>query len=93
MEWYEWVFDGIGTAIIGFLSGLISYKAAVKKMSKQVQKAGNDSKQKQEMTIENTEEGKNVQRTIKQVQKAGNNATQVQTGRFENGKQKCSKSR
>lgn len=86
MEWYEWVFDGLGTAIIGFLSGLISYKAAIKKMSKQSQIAGDDSKQKQEMTIDSQKSGEIVQSSIKQIQKARNNATQVQIGRLKNGK-------
>ena len=30
MKWYEWVFDGIGTAIIGLISVLISFKALLK---------------------------------------------------------------
>jgi len=86
MEWYEWVFDGIGTAIISAICSFISYKAAVKKMSKQSQIAGDDSKQKQEMIVDGTEDGKNVQSTIKQVQKAGNKAEQFQCGEFSDRK-------
>ena len=86
MEWYEWVFDGIGTTVIGAICSFIGYKAAVKKISKQSQTAGNDSKQKQEMDIENTDGEKNVQSTINQNQKAGNNAEQIQCGGFRNGK-------
>lgn len=86
MEWYEWVFDGIGTTLIGALCGLISYKAAVKKIGKQSQTAGDDSKQQQEMTVENGNGEKNVQSTIMQTQKAGNNSEQLQIGGFTNGK-------
>jgi hypothetical protein len=31
MEWYEWVFDGIGTTVIGAICSFIGYKAAVKR--------------------------------------------------------------
>lgn len=48
MEWFEWVFDGIGTTIIGAICSFIGYKAAVKKISKQSQIARDDSNQKQE---------------------------------------------
>ena len=80
MKWYEWVFDGVGTAIIGLISGLISYKAAVKKMSRQYQQAGNDSKQKQKILIGNSENKTNVQNNINQTQKAGNRSEQIQFG-------------
>ena len=86
MEWYEWVFDGIGTTIIGAICSFIGYKAAVKKISKQSQIAGDDSKQQQEMFVDNTEGGKNVQSTIKQTQKAGDRAEQFQCGEFKSGK-------
>lgn len=86
MEWYEWVFDGIGTTIIGAICSFIGYKAAVKKMSKQSQIARDDSKQKQEMFVDDTEVDKNVQSTIKQTQKAGKNAEQFQCGGFRSGK-------
>ena len=86
MEWYEWVFDGVGTTIIGAICSFIGYKAAVKKISKQSQIAGNDSKQKQEMIIENTDGDKNVQSIINQIQRAGNSAEQIQYGGFKSGK-------
>lgn len=86
MEWYEWVFDGIGTTIIGAICSFIGYKAAVKKMSKQSQIAGNDSKQKQEMFVDDTEGDRNVQSTIKQTQKAGDRVEQIQCGGFRSGK-------
>ena len=86
MGWYEWIFDGVGTALIGFISGLISYKAAVKKMSKQSQTAGDNSQQKQEAYFENENGNKNVQSNITQIQEAGDNAEQIQCGGFGNGK-------
>lgn len=49
----QWVFDGIGTAIITFALGLLvgggaGYKIAIRKKSiKQNQKAGDNSKQTQ----------------------------------------------
>lgn len=86
MEWYEWVFDGIGTTIIGALCSFIGYRAAVKKMSKQSQIAGADSKQKQEMFVDDSEGAKNVQSTINQSQKAGDRAEQIQCGGFRRGK-------
>jgi hypothetical protein len=47
----EWIFDGIGTAIVTFILGLLvggstGYKIAINKKSiKQKQKAGNNSRQ------------------------------------------------
>ena len=47
----EWIFDGIGTAIVTFILGLLvggstGYKIAInKKPIKQKQKAGNNSRQ------------------------------------------------
>lgn len=86
MEWYEWIFDGVGTAIISAICGFLSYKAAIKKMSNQSQNAGDNSKQKQKVAITNESGEKNVQSSIRQIQKAGNNSEQFQTGSFENGK-------
>ena len=86
MEWYEWVFDGVGTTIIGVICSFIGYKAAIKKMSNQTQKAGDDSRQKQEMFMEDTGDYKNVQNCIRQNQKAGKNSEQVQIGRINNEK-------
>ena len=86
MEWYEWVFDGIGTTVIGAICSFIGYKAAIKKISKQSQIAKDDATQKQEMVIENTDGDKNVKSTIKQNQKAGDRAEQIQCGEFRSGK-------
>ena len=82
MEWYEWVFDGMGTTIIAAICSLISYKAAVKQIGKQSQVAGDNSKQKQEMIIEGKGDDQDVQNTIKQNQKAGNHAKQIQCGGY-----------
>ena len=86
MEWYEWVFDGVGTTIIAAICSFISYKAAVKQIGKQSQVAGDNSKQKQEMNIKGKSDKRDVQNTIKQTQKAGNHAEQIQCGGFKNGK-------
>ena len=86
MEWYEWVFDGIGTTLIGAICSFVGYKAAVKKISKQSQTAGDNAKQRQEMVIENAEGETNVQSSIKQTQKAGDNVEQIQCGGFKSGK-------
>ena len=87
MEWYEWLFDGIGTALISAIFSLIAYNAAIKKIGKQSQNAGDGSNQKQEMLIENGDSNENVQNTIEQTQKAGKNSKQVQVGKINNGKQ------
>lgn len=56
MQWFEWVFDGIGTQIVGIIIGLIiggtgggitGYKIGTKNKIKQKQKALNNSDQKQ----------------------------------------------
>jgi hypothetical protein len=39
----EWIFDGIGTAIISFILGLIGGWAAKSYRIKQIQKSGNNS--------------------------------------------------
>lgn len=70
MEWYEWLFDGIGTQIVGIIigliigggaGGLIGYKVGNKNKSKQKQKAKNNANQTQigNVTINNTGDLKN----------------------------------
>ena len=86
MKWYEWIFDGIGTTVIGAICSFIGYKAAVKKMSNQSQIAGENSKQRQEVTIENIDGTNSVQSSISQTQEAGNNAEQFQYGGFKDGR-------
>jgi hypothetical protein len=46
----EWLFSGLGTAMISFILGIVSggiigYRIAIRKESKQKQKAGNNSQQ------------------------------------------------
>ncbi len=84
MNWYEWIFDGIGTFLISIISSIISYKAAIKKVGKQFQTAKDNANQRQNITITNENGEKNVQSTIKQIQKAGNGAEQFQCGEQKN---------
>ena len=88
MDWLQWVFNGIGTEIISLIigaifGGVVGYKFAIKRVSKQKQVAGDSSKQKQETKVEangiGTVSSKN-KTTIQQSQKAGNNANQTQIG-------------
>ena len=86
MEWYEWVFDGIGTTAIAIICSFVSYKAAVKQIGKQSQVAGDNSEQNQEMLIENKGDEQDVRNIINQTQKAGNQVKQSQCGEFRNRK-------
>ena len=87
MKWYEWVFDGIGTLVISAIFSFVAYKAAIKRIGKQSQIAGDGSNQKQEMVIEDSGKHENEQSTIEQIQKAGKNSKQVQIGKINDGKQ------
>lgn len=80
---YEWIFSGIGTAILTGLGGLIiggitGYKVGIHKSKiKQIQNAKDDSKQSQTGTKCDSDAVKN---TITQKQRARNNAEQIQIG-------------
>ncbi len=80
---YEWIFSGIGTAILTGLGGLIiggitGYKFGIHKSKiKQIQNAKDASKQSQIGTKYNSD---NVKNTITQKQRAINNAEQIQIG-------------
>ena len=88
----DWIFDGIGTEIIGNIisliigglgGGLVGYKIAIKKVTKQKQKAGNNSEQSQELHIKGDINNKEYIRNnikMKQFQKAGKNSVQSQIG-------------
>lgn len=84
----EWIFDGIGTELIGLaigalLGGVAGYNIGIRSKSKQMQKAGDGANQQQTYTIGVGTDGKNntkINTKIVQSQNAGNNATQVQTG-------------
>ncbi len=90
----DWIFDGIGTEIIGIIisliigalgGGAVGYKIGIKKTAKQKQNARNDAEQKQELYVGESNIGKNPSKTktnIKQSQKAGNNSVQTQIGRI-----------
>lgn len=68
MDWLQWVFDGIGTQLLGGIIGLIfgalggcavGYKIGVKNRNKQKQQAKNNANQTQigNVTIINGKEG------------------------------------
>ena len=94
MENIPWIFDGIGTEIVGLvlgtvLGGFAGYKIGIHKKGKQLQIAKAASKQRQEMVVDSDAhigDETNVQNTIRQIQKAGNNSEQTQIGRIVNGK-------
>ena len=92
-DWIKWVFDGIGTEVISGIIGLLiggigGFVIGRHTTSKQTQKAGDSTKQKQSFVIDNGREAnsKRTQETnmIVQKQKAGNNSEQIQTGRVKN---------
>ena len=89
MQWYEWVFQGIGTEIIILLFGLIiggfaGYEIGINKNGIQNQKAKDKGKQIQNIEIEcddNAERGR-ISGNLRQVQKAGSDAEQTQVGKI-----------
>lgn len=93
-EWFKWVFEGIGTEIISLIIGLVvggigGFAIGKRTKSKQMQTAGDSSKQKQTFSvdngvIDNSKKNKETS-TIVQKQKAGNNSEQVQTGSVKHG--------
>ena len=90
----EWIFDGIGTEIIGIVisliigalgGGAVGYKFGIKRTAKQKQTAGDDAEQKQELHVGKSDVKDNSSKSktnIKQIQRAGNNAVQTQIGRI-----------
>lgn len=84
MNW-SWFFDGIGTEIIAIivgllLGGIVVYKVVIKSKSKQVQKAGNNSKQTQIYEVGSSSESQKTKANLNQKQVAGDDSEQVQTG-------------
>lgn len=62
MEWIEWFFDGIGSAIVSLILGLViggvsGYKIGIRKSNEMNQKAGNNSKQTQIGVINSNRDG------------------------------------
>ena len=88
----EWIFDGIGTEIIGIVisliigalgGGVVGYRIGIKRTANQKQIAGDDTEQKQELYIGKSDVKENSSKSktnVKQIQKAGNNAVQTQIG-------------
>lgn len=84
MNW-SWFFDGIGTEIIAIIIGLLLggievYKVVIKSKSKQIQKAGNNSKQTQIYEVGSSSESQKTKANLNQKQVAGDDSEQVQTG-------------
>lgn len=92
----DWIFDGIGTEIVGIVisliigaigGGTVGYKIGIKRSSSQKQSAGDDSEQKQELQIGKDYVGINSSKSktsLKQSQKAGNGSVQTQIGGINN---------
>ena len=94
-ECLSWLFDGIGSTILGLIisfviGGIGGFAIGRATKSKQLQKAGNGAKQKQSIVIDREpmdEKKKGKERTtLRQKQIAGDNAEQLQTGRITHGK-------
>lgn len=93
MENIQWIFSGIGTEILtlaigAIAGGLAGYKIGVSRNGRQKQKAGNNSKQRQELKFKKgpqTGEKQTMKNTIRQSQKAGKNSEQVQIGEMLDG--------
>lgn len=87
--WYEWVFDGIGSQIVGVIIGMIiggisGYRIGIKRNYLQIQMGKEKSKMKQIAEIENVgieKEGEKFE-SIRQFQKAGDESEQTQIGRI-----------
>ena len=92
MELLNWIFDGIGTEIVGIVvsliigaigGGAVGYKIGIKQTLSQKQSAGDDSEQRQELQIGKNGVGTNSLKSktnLKQSQKAGNGSVQTQIG-------------
>lgn len=92
MELLEWIFDGIGTEIVGFVvsliigaigGGAVGYKIGIKQTLSQKQSAGDDSEQRQKLQIGKNSIDTNYSKSktnLKQSQKAGNGSVQTQIG-------------
>lgn len=91
--WYEWIFSGIGTTLLTGIGGMIiggigGYQIGVHSHGKQHQKAGNESKQQQELELnkKGIAENNRVKNSVRQKQKAGDKSEQIQVGKITNGK-------
>lgn len=94
----EWIFDGIGTQIVGIIVGLIigtmgggtiGYKIGIKRTLSQKQIAGDNSEQRQELRERKNDvfpTSSKRKTTFKQFQKAGNGSSQTQIGGINDGR-------
>ena len=86
---FKWIFDGIGTQLLGIIFGVLLGGAAgykiIKKNIGQKQKAKDGARQIQQMVIESGEksEGSCIDDNIRQSQEFGNNAERIQVGKSE----------
>lgn len=92
----DWIFDGIGTEIVGIVislmigaigGGTAGYKIGIKRTLSQKQSAGDESNQKQELLIGRDYVGTDSSKSktgFKQSQKAGNGSVQTQIGGINN---------
>ena len=81
-----WLIETIVSEIIGFfvgciLGGITGYNIKVKKVIKQEQEAGDNSKQRQEYEFDNEIKDGKYESYLRQTQRAGNNSVQIQKGR------------
>ena len=90
----QWIFDGIGSEILGLavgaiVGGITGYRVGVRKNTKQIQKAKSGANQRQELVVDDpvmVGDKSSVQNNIRQTQKAGKNSDQIQVGRISDGK-------
>lgn len=92
----EWIFDGIGTEIVGIVislivgtigGGTVGYRIGIKRTLSQKQSAGDGSEQKQELQIGSDYVGIDSSKSktsFKQSQKARNGSVQMQIGGINN---------
>lgn len=94
----EWLFDGIGTELVGIVisfiigaigGGTIGHKIGIKQTAKQKQIAGDNAQQTQELRSASGGMGTIASKrrtSIKQSQKGGNNSVQSQIGGVNDGR-------
>ncbi len=83
---FLWIIETIFSEVIGFfvgciLGGITGYNIKVKKVIRQEQKAGDNSKQQQEYEIDNEMKDGKYEYDLRQTQRAGDNSFQIQRGR------------
>lgn len=79
----QWIFSGVGTSLLGFIcGGFVGYKIRDLQITRQVQKAGNNSNQIQELNNTVTDQVASYEKRdylaiVNQSQVAGNDSTQI----------------